>query len=138
MSRQVTTTLVNTLGSDHDAKVIKWRESLLEELGTTEEIISNLAVQYKQGINWYNYFWDQLNPSPHGALIRNCIGNSDENLSLSSQSQSSMSAPSFSSISSIESHTSLESDMKTNEAGTSNSTWVHMQITGENFCILFI
>ena len=35
MSHQGTTTLVNILGFDHDAKVITWGESLCEELGNT-------------------------------------------------------------------------------------------------------
>ena len=38
LSHQVTTTLVNTLGTDHDKPVIDWRDHLAKSLGCSIEV----------------------------------------------------------------------------------------------------
>ena len=97
MSHQASVTLVNKLGSDYDAKVIEWRESLLE--GIEEVMQSNCIYKY----SYHNIFQDQLNQLPAEGL--------DDyfDSSCESMSDESISAPSFSPISSIGSVGSLTS-----------------------------
>ena len=48
MSHQVTTTLVNTLGTNHDMAVLKWRDSLVESLGRSSEVSYTCMYQHTQ------------------------------------------------------------------------------------------
>ena len=109
MSHQVTTSLVSTLGRNHDGEVFKWRETLLEEL-STQEVTGHLA-----GIIscYFTNLQSQLNPPPHGNLMNDGIESSDE--SLSHQSHTSVCSPSFSPITSMASLISQESDLTHNE-----------------------
>ena len=105
MSHQSTVNLVNKLGSDYDARVIKWRNNMLEEaeeVTTLEYSSTKCDVQY---ITFQVQLPVQLAGDNYDSSCE----------SVSDKSQSSILAPSFSPISSrssTDSLTSLEADMQ--------------------------
>ena len=105
MSHQSTVNLVNKLGSDYDARVIEWRNNMLEE---AEEVTTLEYSSTKCNVQ-YITFQVQLPVQLAG-------DNYDSSCeSVSDKSQSSILAPSFSPISSrcsTDSLTSLEADMQ--------------------------
>lgn len=46
LSHQATTTLVNTLGSNHDKSVLQWRDTLADTLGDSTEVIN--IIRYRK------------------------------------------------------------------------------------------